>query len=102
MLNLDYEAILRQVRDNADRIGEMMRAAADRQWEPAPIPKPRTDTTERAQGERPADPVADAVLDPRRLAVREALLDTQRAIRDLDRAMKSLESAIRRWDGEEA
>jgi hypothetical protein len=57
-------------------------AAEEIQWEPSPVPKPREDTTQRAKGGH-GDPTGDIVLDPRRLAVREALVAAERSIHEL-------------------
>lgn len=88
--------------------------ALSRQWEASPVPKPREDTAERSSGGRPPNPTADVVLDGRRLAVRQAVIEAERAlqrarsarlglglIRDaVVVARRDLDRAVARFDGE--
>lgn len=72
------------------------------QWESAPVPRPREDTSERISGEY-SDPTPATTLDGRRLAVRA---DYLRAVRSLEEARNlaatarsQLTAAIERWEG---
>lgn len=73
------------------------------QWEAAPVPKPREDTTQRASGGH-GDPTADIVGDPRRLAVRDAVraaeLALTRAADELRRARVNVDRSVEAWNGE--
>ncbi|AYN57763.1 hypothetical protein PBI_DRMANHATTAN_43 [Arthrobacter phage DrManhattan] len=77
--------------------------ARDIQWEPSHTPKPRTDTSQRASGGH-GDPTGDIVLDPQRLALREAVRAAERTLEENARAMRkarhALEAAVARWNGE--
>lgn len=85
------------------QIVRLLDAAAEIQWEAAPVPKPREDTTQRAKGGH-GDPTGDIVLDARRLAVRDAVVTGEREIlaylETLRGARLRLESAIEAWNGE--
>lgn len=77
--------------------------AAEVQWEPAPIPRPRDDTTERAKGGH-GDPTPSVALDARRADVRAAVIGARAAL-DFARASaavqaRALEAALARWAGE--
>ncbi|UDL14647.1 hypothetical protein SEA_KEALII_41 [Arthrobacter phage KeAlii] len=85
------------------KIVRLLDAAAEIQWEASPVPKPREDTTQRAKGGH-GDPTGDIVLDPRRLAVREAVVTAEGEIlahlETLRAARVRLEAAIEAWNGE--
>lgn len=73
------------------------------QWERSPVPQPREDTSQRASGGH-GDPTGDIVLDPRRMAVREAVSRAETilqhyavALRD---ARQEVERSVARWNGE--
>jgi hypothetical protein len=68
-------------------------AAEEIQWEASPVPKPREDTTQRASGGH-GDPTGDIVLDPRRLAVREALAEAESVVRDLSVRVAELQAKV--------
>lgn len=51
------------------------------QWQASPVPKPREDVVRNAGGH--GDPTGDAALDPRRLALREAIEDTRADVEEL-------------------
>jgi hypothetical protein len=73
------------------------------QWQPAPVPKPRDDTTERASGGH-GDPTATTVADERRLAVRAAVLTAEEDLRQarhaLEQSATSLSTAVAKWYGD--
>jgi len=77
-------------------------AAEEIQWEASPVPKPREDTTQRASGGH-GDPTGDIVLDPRRLAVREALAEAEAVVRDLSVRVAELQAnvggTVDAWNG---
>jgi len=77
-------------------------AAEEIQWEASPVPKPREDTTQRATGGH-GDPTGDIVLDPRRLAVREALSEAEKEVRDLtvrlSKMTATLNESVDAWNG---
>lgn len=60
--------------------------AQDAQWHKGATPRPVEDTTERATG-AVNDPTWQAVVDPRRQALRAAVLRAEKALRDADEAM---------------
>lgn len=92
-------------REEAEALMELLPAATSRQWTASPVPRPRWDTTERATGQH-SDPVADTVADPRRLALRDTVQRSEKAIRDaaiaLRAARRAMERALARYDGEAA
>jgi hypothetical protein len=85
------------------QIVRLLDAASGIQWEASPVPKPREDTTQRAKGGH-GDPTADIVTDPRRLAVREAVTDAERALTQhlaiLRHTRHELARAVEVWNGE--
>lgn len=77
--------------------------AAEVQWAPAPIPRPREDTTERAKGGH-GDPTPSVALDTRRADVRAAVVAAARAL-EFARVnaivqARTVEDALARWAGE--
>lgn len=84
-------------------LAQSLNTAADIQWEPSPVPKPREDTSQRASGGH-GDPTGDIVLDARRLALRDAVSDAERVLAhyaaELRRARVNVEDAVARWNGE--
>ena len=99
----DLEALLRIVLAECQALGEALPEAYASQWKPAPIPKPREDTTERAKGGH-ADPTPSVALDGRRLALRAQVLRSERVVRDTVVAVRGvrrgLELALSSWEGE--
>lgn len=93
LITRETEALLTQVSEGVTR-----------QWEASPVPKPREDTGRTGSGDRPSDPTADTVADPRRLAVRETIIRSERVLRDAAIAVvatrKALARAVERFDGE--
>lgn len=93
----------RTVAEEALRLAVALNAAEHIQWERSPVPAPRDDTTQRATGGH-GDPTGDIVLDPRRMALREAVRDAERLLtenaRALRRARLNLLDAVDRWNGE--
>lgn len=92
----------RQMRAACDDLIEYLKEAADVQWQPSPIPRPRDDTSERALGEH-SDPTADVATDPRRQAVRAVFLDGTlaliRARIAASAVRRHLEVALDEWAG---
>ncbi|WNO26061.1 hypothetical protein SEA_WILDWEST_42 [Arthrobacter phage Wildwest] len=84
-------------------LAQSLNTAADIQWEPSPVPKPREDTSQRASGGH-GDPTGDIVLDARRLALREAVSAAEHTLAqcaaELRRARVNVEEAVARWNGE--
>jgi hypothetical protein len=73
------------------------------QWKPAPVAKPRDDTSERASGGH-GDPTFSTVSDDRRLDVRTAVDRSLFALglnaRALRRMTGNVEEALRRYYGD--
>ncbi|UJQ86833.1 hypothetical protein PQE16_gp43 [Arthrobacter phage Reedo] len=73
------------------------------QWERSHVPTPREDTSQRASGGH-GDPTGDITLDPRRLALREAVVAAERTIEESTRALRKAQNAVleatARWNGE--
>jgi hypothetical protein len=93
---------LRQVAEEAFRLGSIMETAEDVQWMPSSVPRPREDTTERASGGY-SDPTLNTVTDPRRLAVREVMVKSEAALAEtrvtIIRLREELESVLENWNG---
>lgn len=72
------------------------------QWLPAVVVKPHEDTTERSQGAY-SDPTFATATDERRLAVRAAVVEAERALHDLTRAVErvthEVDAAVDAWAG---
>lgn len=85
------------------RVSRELDAAEAVQWEAAPIPKPREDTSSRAIGGH-GDPTADTALDARRQVVREAVVGAHAALESvalqLDEVGIAVRSAVAHWEGE--
>lgn len=85
------------------RVSRLLGQAQAVQWSPAPIPRPREDTTERSKGGH-SDPTVATVFDERRLTVRAAVLTAETVLRDarlaLDEAEATLARAVDGWSGE--
>lgn len=78
-------------------------AALDAQWSPAPVPRPRDDTAERAKGGH-SDPVPAIVLDARRLALRAQVLRSEDLLRaalvNVSGVRQGLDRALASWEGD--
>ena len=78
-------------------------AATDAQWVASPIPKPRFDTSQRAQDDRHADPTSDVALDTRRLALRQQIVDSEAMLREalitVVGVRRGIEIRLARWAG---
>lgn len=98
------DLLARTIRDESDAVLALLPDAHARQWLASPAPRPREDTPQRSTGDRPSDPTADTVLDPRRLAVSDAVSRAERVLEHAAHALterrRALESAIARYDGE--
>lgn len=101
----DLVALLVTLNRETDDLKKSLPGALARQWEASPVPKPREDTTQRASGLR-SDPTADAVLDARRLAVRETVAQSgivlREAIARVRAVRAAVDTAVTRYDGERA
>lgn len=89
---LDATPHVRAVAEAGLRLELVLRDARAIQWYPAPVPRPDTD------GRRPSgisDPVPAIAGDWRRIAVREAVVESERM---LDRAVDALAVARRRLE----
>lgn len=84
-------------------LAQAIATAREVQWERSPVPQPREDTSQRASGGH-GDPTGDIVLDPRRLAVREAVSRAEiilaRFADELRKARVNVEESVARWNGE--
>jgi len=93
---------LRQVAEEAFRLAVIMETAEDVQWMPSSVPRPKDDTTERASGGY-SDPTLNTVTDPRRLAVREAMVKSTETLEQtrltIIRQREELESVVENWNG---
>lgn len=61
------------------RVRQLLADSREAQWRPGKSPVPKEDTTERSKG-LVNDPTATSVLDPRRVALRGATLEAERAL----------------------
>ncbi|QNO12701.1 hypothetical protein SEA_SNEK_41 [Arthrobacter phage Snek] len=93
----------RAVAEEALRLVQALNTADEIQWERSPVPQPREDTTQRASGGH-GDPTGDIVLDPRRMAVREAVRAAESALEGaygaLREARHDVLAAVAKWNGE--
>ena len=71
--------IVREFATSALLLASALGRAEAVQWQPAPTPKPREDTTERSRGIH-SDPTAQTATDPRRLALRAAVVTAELAL----------------------
>lgn len=94
---------LRELAEAAVELARVVDAAEAVQWKPAPVAKPRDDTTERASGGH-GDPTFSTAADERRLAVREAVDRSKYALglnaRALRRMTASVEDSLRGYYGD--
>lgn len=94
---------IRATAEESLRLALQITTAREIQWEASPIPKPREDTTQRATGGH-SDPTGTIATDLRRLAVRVAVMDAERALTqsrlDMRNARLGLEAAVAAWNGE--
>ncbi|WNN93998.1 hypothetical protein SEA_NITRO_42 [Arthrobacter phage Nitro] len=85
------------------RLQSALNSADEIQWEPSHTPKPREDTSQRASGGH-GDPTGDIVLDPQRMALRDAVTAAEKARRDailsIRKAHEDVTAAVARWNGE--
>jgi hypothetical protein len=84
---------LRDLTEAAIELARVVEAAEAVQWKPAPVAKPRDDTTERAAGGH-GDPTFSTVADERRLAVREAVGRSHYALGLNARALRQMTAAV--------
>lgn len=86
------------------RLALLRNDADTAQWEPAPVPKARDDTSERAKGGY-SNPTALTVLDGRRLALRESVQETDQAAAEalalLSPIYARLAASLASWSGEQ-
>ncbi|KJL31902.1 DUF7169 domain-containing protein [Microbacterium azadirachtae] len=69
--------------------------AAEAQWQAGATPRPIEDTTERSKGPV-SDPTVYHLLDGRRIALREAVIEAEKSLREAEAAMAD---AIARLEG---
>lgn len=69
------------------RVRQLLTDSREAQWRAGKSPVPKEDTTERSKG-LVNDPTATTTLDPRRVALRVAVIDAERALRQADAAMR--------------
>jgi len=69
--------------------------AAEAQWMPGRTPVLREDTTERSKG-LTSDPVPTTAMDGRRLNLRAAVMEAEKALSAADQALRLAESKLRR------
>lgn len=91
------------VRRELDRLTSLLAVAAGAQWTPAPTARPREDTAERSKNAK-SDPTAAIALDEGRVALRERVILSERALRNvaitLRVASSGLDTALAPWHGE--
>lgn len=107
-LNVDPDArrlaaIAAQVRREADALEDVLMAAIDAQWTPAPVTRPRDAPSDRVIGP-PSDPTSDIALDPDRFALREQVTRSMQVLRctvvALRGVRRGLERALASWTGD--
>lgn len=85
------------------KLGRALDAAKAVQWDRSPVPTSREEGSSRALGGY-SNPTADITLDPRRLAVREAVeaaeLKIQNTAASLREEIAPLLATVERWQGE--
>lgn len=98
------DAIVTGITEDLAALLEALPAAQARQWDKSPVPRLYDSEERRSVGSAPTDPTADVVLDARRLAVREAVMEASRALVSaqdhLHRTRRKLERAVAWFDGE--
>lgn len=94
---------VRELAEELPGLLDDLSAAQAIQWEAAPVPTPRDDTSERAKGGK-SDPTARVVFDERRLRVRAAVIAAERVLettlREARDARVTLRSAVAAWEGD--
>lgn len=84
------------------RVRQLLADVGDAQWRAGKSPVPREDTTERSKG-LTSDPTPNIVVDQRRLALRDAVIKSERALehagRTLQAAERHLHEALEHWQG---
>lgn len=81
-----------EIADMLTEAGELLEDTLDQQWEMSRYGT----TTNSGHG----DPTGDTVVDPRRLALREARDDVLHFLEELGTARTHLREAMRRWAGD--
>lgn len=76
--DVTMERLTRLIEEELAAMQGLLSEAQERQWLASPAPRPAHDGS--SSSERPPDPTADAALDPRRLAVRETVLDAKEVL----------------------
>jgi hypothetical protein len=84
------------------RLQQLAADVGDAQWRAGKTPVAREDTTERSKG-LTSDPVPTIVTDARRVALRQAMLEADRALVKVGRLMQAAEhhltDALTKWQG---
>ena len=75
------------------RVRQLLADSREAQWRPGKSPVPKEDTTERSKG-LVNDPTATTVLDPRRVALRGATLEAERALSLAARTLRVAEARL--------
>lgn len=99
---LRLDGLVQWARREADALGALLPAALDAQWQAAPNPRPREDTTERSKGVT-SDPTSANALDERRWALRLQIVRSERMLREAIVALRGvrrgLEMRFDEWEG---
>lgn len=97
----DLVADVNALADKIRTLARLLDAAVAVQWQAPPVARPHDDTAERSKGAPPSNPTADVALDGRRLALRAAIVEGQRAIRKATTAASAagahLSGALDAW-----
>lgn len=84
------------------RTRQLLADVGDAQWRAGKSPVPREDTTERSRG-LTNDPTPNIVVDTRRLALRAAVIEAEKALdtagRTVQAAERHLTLALEKWQG---
>jgi hypothetical protein len=75
------------------RVRQLLADSREAQWRTGKSPVPKEDTTERSKG-LVNDPTATTVLDPRRVALRAAALEAERALSIAARTLRVAEARL--------
>lgn len=98
-----FEELLELLGSKYEDITKILPEAYDAQWQRAPYPTSREDSGIRGTGGN-SDPTQSIVMDGRRLALRQRVVDAQRALliayTELRGANTKLEHALEVWHGE--